>query len=92
MEGNRPIANAYDIKHIESNVGMNFKALLTMIHQLKFWIRITYSLESDFNKNSYFNEFCFRINCSQIKATILNSLISKMALQYKVHHNKVTRK
>ena len=33
--GYRPIAKAYNITQIESNKGLNFKALHTMIHQVK---------------------------------------------------------
>ena len=74
---------------------MNFKALHTMIHQVKSWIRTTcggktvifseitrrfISWVSDDNLNRYFNEFCFRINRSQSKATIFNNLIAKMVV------------
>ncbi|MBI6115429.1 IS1595 family transposase [Salegentibacter maritimus] len=76
--GYRPISKAYDITQIESNKGLNFKAIHTMIHQVKSWIRTTYSWVSDKNLNRYFNEFCFRINRSQSKATIFNKLITKM--------------
>ena len=74
--GYRPIAKAYDIKQIESNKDLNFKALHTMIHQVKSWIRTTYSWVSDENLNRYFNEFCFRINRSQSKETIFNNLVT----------------
>ena len=76
--GYRPIAKAYDITQIESNNGLNFKALHTMIHQVKSWIRTMYSWVCDANLNRYFNEFCFRINRSQNKDTIFNNLITKM--------------
>jgi len=76
--GYRPISRAYDITQIESNNGMNFKALHTMIHQVKSWIRTTYSWVSDAKLNRYFNEFCYRINRSQSKETIFNNLITKM--------------
>lgn len=76
--GYRPISKVYDITQIESNNGLNFKALHTMIHQVKSWIRTTYSWVSDGNLNRYFNEFCFRINRSQNKNTIFNNLITKM--------------
>jgi hypothetical protein len=76
--GYRPIAKAYNITQIESNNGLNFKALHTMIHQVKSWIRTTYSWVSANNLNRYFNEFCFRINRSQNKAIIFNNLITKM--------------
>ena len=85
--GYRPIAKAYDITQIESNKGLNFKALHTMIHQVKSWIRTTYSWVSDDNLNRYFNEFCFRINRSQSKATIFNNLITKMVQGEKIYQS-----
>ena len=87
--GYRPIAKAYNITQIESNGGMNFKALHTMIHQVKSWIRTTYSWVSDANINRYFNEFCFRINRSQSKATIFNNLITKMVEKEKISHKQI---
>lgn len=88
-KGYRPIAKAYDITQIESNNGLNFKALHTMIHQIKAWIRTTYSWVSDFNINRYFNEFCFRINRSQNKSTIFNNLITKMVNSQKVYQREL---
>jgi hypothetical protein len=41
--GYRPISKAYDITQIESENGLNFKTLHTMIHQVKSWRRTTYS-------------------------------------------------
>jgi hypothetical protein len=77
-KGYRPIAQAYDIEQINSNGGLNFKALHTMIHQIKIWIRTTYSWVSEFHINRYFNEFCYRLNRSQTKNTIFNNLIKRM--------------
>ena len=71
-------ANAYNITQVESNNGHNFVALHTMIHQIKSWIRTTYSWVSDFNLNRYFNEFCYRIDSSQSKETLSNNLTTKM--------------
>ena len=88
-KGYRPIAKAYDITQIESNNGMNFKALHTMIHQIKSWIRTTYSWVSDFHLNRYFNEFCFRLNRSQSKGTIFNNLITKMVNKEKVYQKEL---
>ncbi len=68
---------------------MNFKALHTMIHKVKSWIITTYSWVSDFNINRYFNEFCFRINRSQSKATIFNNLITKMVEKDIVKQNQI---
>ena len=88
-KGYRPIAKAYDITQIESNKGLNFKALHTMIHQIKAWIRTTYSWVSDFNLNRYFNEFCFRINRSQNKNIIFNNLITKMVNSDKIYQKEI---
>ena len=87
--GYRPIAKAYDITQVDSNGGLNFKALHTMIHQIKSWIRTTYSWVSDFNINRYFNEFCFRINRTKGKATIFNNLLTKMVKKDKVYHQQI---
>lgn len=68
---------------------INFKALRTMIHQIKSWIGTTYSWVSNFNINRYFNEFYFRINCSQSKITISNNLIVKMVKADKIYQTKI---
>ena len=60
-----------------------------MIHQVKSWIRTTYSWVSDFNLNRNFNEFCFRINKPQSKATIFSNLITKMIENDKVAYHKI---
>ena len=68
---------------------MNFKALHTMIHQVKSWIRTTYSWVSEKHIDRYFNEFCYRINRSQSKATIFNNLITRMAKAQKIYHTQI---
>ena len=88
-KGYRPIAKAYNINQIDSNNGLNFKALHTMIHQIKSWIRTTYSWVSEFNLNRYFNEFCFRINRSQSKNTIFNNLITKIVNSDKIYQSEI---
>ncbi len=88
-KGYRPIAKAYDITQLESGKGSNFKALHTMVHQIKSWIRTTYSWVSVFNLNRYFNEFCFRINRSQSKNSIFNNLITKMVNSDKIYQSEI---
>lgn len=77
-KGYRPLFNDYDITQVPSDHGGNFKALHTMIHQIKSWVRTTYSWISDFNIDRYYNEFCYRINRSQSKNSIFNNLIVRM--------------
>ena len=79
-KGYRPIKD-FNIKQIPSDKGKNFPVLHTMIHQVKSWLRTTYSWVSDSNINRYLNEFCFRINRSQSKQTIFNNLIQRMIIR-----------
>lgn len=85
----RPMAKDYDITQIESNNGLNFKALHTMIHQIKSWIRTTYSFVSEFNINRYFDEFCYRLNRSQSKKNIFNNLIERMVKGEKTYQTEL---
>lgn len=88
-KGYRPLMKSYNITQIESNHGMNFIALHTMIHQVKSWIRTTYSWVSEFNINRYLNEFNYRINRSQMKGNIFNNLIQRMVVADKIYQTKL---
>jgi transposase-like protein len=83
-KGYKPLMSEYKIVQIKSDNGMNFKALHTMIHQVKSWIRTTYSWVSEFHFERYLNEFCFRINRSQMKENIFNTLIKRMVGKDKI--------
>lgn len=87
--GYRPIAKDYQIEQVLSKNGMNFKALHTMIHQVKSWIRTTYSWVSERHINRYFDEFCFRINRSQTKESIFDNLIKRMVNADKIYHTQI---
>jgi len=87
--GYRPIADEYNITQIPSDKGGNFKALHTMIHQIKSWIRTTYSWVSEFNINRYYDEFCYRLNRSQNRDTIFNNLIKRMVEADKINQRKL---
>ena len=88
-KGYRPLMKNYNIAQIKSNGGLNFKALHTMIHQVKSWIRTTYSWVSESNVNRYLNEFCYRINRSQMKENIFNNIIQRMVDADKVYQSKL---
>jgi len=87
--GYRPLFKEYNITQIESNQGKNFMALHTMIHQVKSWIRTTYSSVSDFNIDRYLDEFCYRINRSKSKKNIFNNLIVRMVESEKVYQHEI---
>jgi hypothetical protein len=60
-----------------------------MIHQVKSWIRTTYSWVSDFNINRYLDEFCYRLNRSRSKVNIFNNLIERMVKADKIYQTKI---
>jgi transposase-like protein len=88
-KGYRPIMVDYKIEQIPSDCGQNFKALHTMIHQVKSWLRTTYSWVSEKNIDRYFSEFCYRINRSQNKDTIFNNLINRMVTSSKITYAQI---
>jgi len=87
--GYGPISKNYQIRQMPSNNGLNFKALHTMIHQVKSWIRTTYSWVSEKHIERYLNEFSYRLNRSQDKATIFNNLIKRMVKADKIYQAKI---
>jgi transposase-like protein len=84
-KGYRPITKDYTIKQISSELGLNFKAIHTMIHQVKSWLRTTYSWVSKRHIERYLSEFSYRINRSQNKDTIFNNLIIRMVKADKMY-------
>ena len=88
-KGYRPISKQFNITQVPSDRGGNFKALHTMIHQIKSWIRTTYSWVSDFNVDRYYNEFCYRINRSQSKSSIFNNIIVRMVNSNKTYQQNI---
>jgi len=57
----RPLSKQCNITQIESNNGLNFKALHTLIHRVKSWLRTTYSWLSDFNISHYLMSFIIEL-------------------------------
>ena len=75
-KGYKPIKD-FNITQISSNDEKNFPTLHKIIHQVKSQIRGIYSWVSEFNIDRYLAEYSFRINRSQSKDTIFNSLIKR---------------
>lgn len=72
------IGQEYKIEQIPSMKGANFKQIHTMIHQVKSWLRTTYSWVHKDHINRYLDEFCFRLNRSIFKRSIFHNLIERM--------------
>ncbi|WP_409014482.1 transposase [Algoriphagus sp. 4150] len=84
-KGYRPIAKSFRIIRIPSEFGLNFKAIHTVIYQVKLWITTTFSWVSKCNIERYLNEFSYSINTSQSKQTVFHNLIKRMVNENKLY-------
>jgi transposase-like protein len=73
-----PISNRFNIEQKYSDKGGSMKQMHTIIHQLKSWLRSTYSWVHEEHIEKYLDEFSFRINRSIYKQTIFHNLILRM--------------
>lgn len=73
-----PISKRFDIEQKYSDKGGSMKQMHTIIHQLKSWLRSTYSWVHEKHIEKYLDEFSFRINRSIYKQTIFHNLILRM--------------
>ena len=76
--GYKPIGKRYNITQELSNGGSSMQQLHTIIHQVKSWLRSTYSWMHKGHIESYLAEYSFRINRSIFKETIFHKLIERM--------------
>ena len=76
--GYKPISKIYNITQELSDGGSSMQQLHTIIHQVKSWLRSTYSWMHKEHIESYLAEYSFRINRSIYKETIFHKLIQRM--------------
>ena len=76
--GYGPIFKRFNIEQRYSDKGGSMKQMHTVIHQVKSWLRSTYSWVHEEHIEKYLDEFSFRINRSIYKQTIFHNLISRM--------------
>ena len=75
--GYKPLKREYDIEQIKSNTS-DFFQINTIIHQVKSWLRSTYSWMHEQNIEKYLDEYSYRLNRSIHKQTIFDNLITRM--------------
>jgi len=73
-----PISKRFNIEQRYSDKGGSMKQMHTIIHQLKSWLRSTYSWVHEEHIEKYLDEFSYRINRSIYKQTIFHNLILRM--------------
>lgn len=76
--GYKPLKGMYDITQIKSDKGKTFFEMNTVIHQVKAWLRSTYSWMHEKHIQKYLDEYSYRLNRSIHKQTIFDNLIRRM--------------
>ena len=87
-----PLRKSYDIEQKLSNNGRNFKELHVVIMQLKSWLRAIPTHVSKWHVQSYFDEFCFRINRSQFKQVVFHKTIERMVIAKPIYHKDIKQR
>lgn len=77
-KGYRPLQKDYHIDQVPSKTGQNFKELHIIIHQIKSWLRTSFSWVHKGHIDKYLNEYSFRINRSIYKETIFHKIAERM--------------
>jgi len=75
--GYKPLKGMYDITQIKSN-SSDFFEINTIIHQVKAWLRSTFSWMHKEHIEKYLDEYSYRLNRSNSKETIFDNLIKRM--------------
>ena len=76
--GYKPLQKEYNITQTKSDKGNTFFEMNTIVHQVKAWLRSTFSGMHEQHIQGYLDEFSYRINRSIHKQTIFDNLISRM--------------
>ena len=84
-----PISKRFNIEQKYSDKGGSMKQIHTIIHQLKSWLRSTYSWVHEDHIEKYLNEFSFRINRSIYKQNIFHNLINRMVIAQPVTYQMI---
>jgi transposase-like protein len=87
--GYKPITKDFNIRQIPSNNGTNFKQLHHVVHQIKSWIRTTYSWTHEYHIDKYLDEYSFRINRSIHKDIIFHKLVSRLVFANSIEYKNV---
>jgi len=87
--GYKPLTKNYNIVQLPSGNGLNFKQLHHVVHQIKTWLRTTFSWIHTKHTNKYLDEYAYRINRSIFKETIFHNLINRMITTKEVSYKEI---
>jgi hypothetical protein len=84
-----PLKEIYSIEQKYNNKGKNFKQLHIVIMQVKSWLIAIPTYASKWHIQAYFDEFCFRINRSQLQQNIFHKTIQRMVIAKPIYQNQI---
>src|SRR5690625_3170515 len=87
--GYKPLKKEYNISQQKSDKGRTFFEMNTIVHQLKAWMRSSFSNIHKHHIQGYLDEFSYRINRSIHKQTIFDNLISRMVKHKNLTYNDI---
>lgn len=76
--GYKPLMKIYDITQTKSNKGNTFFEMNTIVHQVKSWMRSTFSWMHKDHIEKYLDEYSYRLNRSNQKQNIFDNLVYRM--------------
>jgi hypothetical protein len=76
--GYKPLMKVYNITQTKSDKGNTFFEMNTIIHQVKSWMRSTFSWMHEGHIEKYLDEYSYRLNRSNHKESIFDNLVCRM--------------
>lgn len=83
-----PLRDKYNIKQLKSNT-VDFFETNTIVHQVKSWLRSTFSWMHEAHIEKYLDEYSYRLNRSIHKQTIFDNLINRMVRSQHVGYQQI---
>lgn len=86
--GYAPLKTAYNIKQLKSDTA-DFFEVNTIVHQVKSWLRSTFSWMHENHIEKYLDEYSYRLNRSIHKQTIFDNLITRMMRMQHISYQQI---
>ena len=83
-----PLREQYNIKQLKSN-SVDFFEMNTIVHQVKSWLRSTFSWMHEGHIEKYLDEYSYRLNRSKHKRTIYDNLINRMVRNQHIGYQQI---
>lgn len=87
--GYKPLMKHYTINQTKSDKGSTFFEMNTIVHQVKSWLRSTFSWMHEGHIEKYLDDYSYRLNRSIHKETIFDNLINRLIKTQSVGYKQI---